>query len=171
MIQIDHDGFVFDLVNARGDRFALGTFRRAAFPPFAPRAEACLWEFLERLGSRGNRFRHSRTSLGRSWRLDNESRNSKIKNGISIQLNVFNGGAGGYEQTHERYRNCLQRENSTSRSRRDRLRIMWGLYSVSSQEPQFGCARAGLRQHRERLVPRHLSVAQWPLGLQGRRCR
>ena len=28
MIQIDHDGFVLDLVNARGDRFALGTFRR-----------------------------------------------------------------------------------------------------------------------------------------------
>jgi len=36
--------------------------------------------------------------------LDNESRNSKIKNGISIQLNVFNGRAGGYEQTDERFR-------------------------------------------------------------------
>jgi hypothetical protein len=28
MIQIDHDGFVLDLVNPRCDRFALGTLRR-----------------------------------------------------------------------------------------------------------------------------------------------
>lgn len=45
-----------------------------------------------------------------------------------------------------------------------------GLCSVSSQTPQFGCARALLRQRCERHARRHFSVARWRPGLQGRRC-
>jgi hypothetical protein len=90
MIQIDHDGFVLDLVNARGDRFALGTFRREhRFRLLRLGQKLVFGNFLEHVWVRAVTVF---SIPGRHWgRVDVRQREPefKIKNGISIPAQCF----------------------------------------------------------------------------------